>query len=93
MEDDHFAVQVLTLDEHLGARRSAAAGDDEDDDGDGDDASASAAANSVLIPVDSKERRSVLRSAGVEEINLWEKEECKQLRLSRPARFPLRLLG
>ena len=88
MEDDHFAVQVLTLDEHLAARRSItttadsgrSGGDIEDEEEDEED---EAASGSVLIPVDSKERRTVLRSAGVEEINLWEKEECKQLRLSR----------
>ena len=89
MEDDHFAVQVLTVDEHLAARRTAAAGansdvggDNDDDEEDMDD-DGEEATSAVLIPVDSKERRTVLRSAGVEEINLWEKEECKQLRLSR----------
>jgi hypothetical protein len=84
MEDDHFAVQVLTVDEHLAARHNnndatrREAVDDEDEDDD-----ESSTPTSVLIPVDSKERRSVLRAAGVDEINLWEKEECKQLRLSR----------
>lgn len=38
---------------------------------------------SILLPVDSKERRVLLRRAGVTEIDTREKEECRELRVSR----------
>ena len=38
---------------------------------------------SILLPVDSKERRVLLRRAGVLEIDSREKEECREVRLSR----------
>ena len=38
---------------------------------------------SILLPVDSKERRVLLRRAGVGEIDTREKEECREVRLSR----------
>ena len=51
MEDDHFAVEVVSIEDHIVERRT------EVEDGD----------VNVLMPVDSKERRVVLRGAGVEE--------------------------
>ena len=38
---------------------------------------------SILLPVDSKERRVLLRRAGVAEIDTREKEECREMRVSR----------
>ncbi len=75
MENDHFFVEVSSLDEHLSQKRSLEPDSRGESVEDGD--------VNVLLPVDSKERRLVLREAGVEEIDPGEKEECKQLRLSR----------
>ena len=70
MEDDHFAVEVLSLEDHLAVRRGDGPEDGED-------------SLNLLLPVDSKERRAVLRASGVEDIEVWEKEECRELRVSR----------
>jgi len=97
MEDDHYGVEVFTIDEHASERRKESReamlrgdsegpstsimseptshGDQEDEED----------YTSILIPVDSKERRVVLRRAGVTEIDVKEKEECRELRTSRQA--------
>ena len=85
MEDDHYGVEVFTIDEHASERRKESReailrgdsegpstsimseptshGDQEDEED----------YTSILIPVDSKERRVVLRRAGVTEIDVKEK--------------------
>ena len=86
MEDDHFAVEVLTLEQHLAERRGAGSLPLTFNlDADGSEAGTVATAGglmmdngngtlvgedslNLLLPVDSKQRRSVLRQAGVEEI-------------------------
>jgi len=99
MEDDHYGVEVLTIDEHASERRrernELAA--EEDPEGQGPAISTSPEVSShtdqeeeedftsILLPVDSKERRVVLRRTGVSEIDVKEKEECRELRTSRQA--------
>ena len=95
MEDSHDTIEVLTVDEHATERwrESKEVGnsngessdqhviktsetnptDHEDDDD----------FTSILLPVDSKERRVLLRRSGVAEIDTKEKEECRELRVSR----------
>jgi len=94
MEDDHYGVEVLTIDEHAAERRkeSREAMMGEGLEGSGTSYSSEATSqddeedfSSILIPVDSKERRVVLRRAGVPEIDVKEKEECRELRTSRQA--------
>ena len=76
MEDDHFSVEVLSIDEHLAERRGGGEADTSREDREEGEVN-------LLLPVDSKERRTVLREAGIEDIDPTEKEACKQLRLSR----------
>lgn len=97
MEDDHYGVEVFTIDEHASERRkqSREAITGEDYEGPGTSIIPEATSHgdqeeeedftSILIPVDSKERRVVLRRAGVSEIDVKEKEECRELRTSRQA--------
>jgi len=94
MEDNHYGVEVLTIDEHAAERRKesreAMMGDGSE--GPGTSFSSEPTSqddeedfSSILIPVDSKERRVVLRRSGVPDIDVKEKEECRELRTSRQA--------
>ena len=96
MEDSHDTIEVLTVDEHaaerwreskeIGNTNGESSSDqhviktsetnptDHEDDDD---------FTSILLPVDSKERRVLLRRSGVAEIDTKEKEECRELRVSR----------
>ena len=96
MEDDHYGVEVYTIDEHASERRKesreAMAGEESEGPGTSiipepnhRDQEDEEDFTSILIPVDSKERRVVLRRAGVPEIDVKEKEECRELRSSRQA--------
>ena len=94
MEDTHDSIEVLTVDEHAAERwresreQAVMAVSDPSqpviktsetvltDQEEGDFAS-------ILLPVDSKERRVLLRRSGVQEIDTKEKEECRELRVSR----------
>ena len=93
METRHHSQEVASLDQHAADRWSssrettsselelpvirtservgAGEGEDESD------------FTSLLLPVDSKERRVLLRRAGVVEIDTREKEECREVRLAR----------
>jgi len=95
MEDSHDTIEVLTVDEHAAERwreskdMGSTNGDSNDhhviktsetnptDHEEDDDFT------SILLPVDSKERRVLLRRSGVAEIDTKEKEECRELRVSR----------
>ena len=92
MEESHHSVEVVTVDQHAEDRWRAdretlvleqeqpvvrtserVVGEDEDE----------TDFTSILLPVDSKERRVLLRRSGVAEIDTSEKEECRDLRVSR----------
>ena len=94
MDDTHDNIEVVTVDEHAAerwreSREVVTAGvsaedhviktaetvpTDQEEGGD---------YSSILLPVDSKERRVLLRRSGVQEIDTREKEECRELRVSR----------
>ena len=93
MEDSHDNIEVLTVDEHAAERwresKEVGAGPSEASDTpviktsetcDNEDESDF---TSILLPVDSKERRVLLRRSGVSEIDTKEKEDCRELRVSR----------
>ena len=93
MEDSHDNIEVLTVDEHAAERwresKEVVAGPSEATDApviktsetcDNEDESDF---TSILLPVDSKERRVLLRRSGVAEIDTKEKEDCRELRVSR----------
>ena len=90
MEDQHYGVEVVTVDEHAADRRresreaelEGVEGEveaEEEEEEEGEDFT------SILLPVDSKERRVVLRRAGTQDIDTREKEECREVRASRQA--------
>ena len=94
MEAAHHSAEVMSLDQHAARRwqlsreplvttdqgpvirTSEAVPSDTDQGEEGD-------FTSILLPVDSKERRVLLRRAGTTEIDTREKEECRELRVSR----------
>merc|ERR1719422_91433 len=95
MEDSHDTIEVLTVDEHA-AERWRESKDVGSTNGDSSDHHVIKTSEtnptdheedddftSILLPVDSKERRVLLRRSGVAEIDTKEKEECRELRVSR----------
>ena len=95
MEESHHSLEVASLEQHAADRWSSSreteslpqdpeqpvirtservGGEEGEDESD---------FTSILLPVDSKERRVLLRRAGVGEIDHSEKEECREVRLAR----------
>ena len=95
MEESHHSLEVASLEQHAADRWSSSreteslpqdpeqpvirtservGGEEGEDETD---------FTSILLPVDSKERRVLLRRAGVAEIDHGEKEECREVRLAR----------
>ena len=94
MEETHHSCELMNLDQHAAKRwresrepvivsegpvirTSEAIMSDTDQVGEEGDFT------SILLPVDSKERRVLLRRSGIQEIDTREKEECRELRVSR----------
>ena len=92
MEDAHDTAEVLSVDQHA-ARRWRESRDPGPGEAEAPVIRTSEAVpgepgeeadfTSIVLPVDSKERRVLLRRAGVAEIDVREKEECRELRVSR----------
>ena len=94
MEDTHHSCEELSLDQHAAKRwresrepvivsEGPIIRTSEAIVGDTDPAGEEGDFISILLPVDSKERRVLLRRSGLQEIDTREKEECRELRVSR----------
>ena len=94
MEETHHSCEELSLDQHATkrwreSRKPGIVGEgpvirtSEAIMSDTDQAGEEGDYISILLPVDSKERRVLLRRSGTMEIDTREKEECRELRVSR----------
>ena len=92
MEETHHSLEEASLDQHAADRwrasRETSSSDMEQpviktSERVGEEGEDETDFTSILLPVDSKERRVLLRRAGVGEIDTREKEECREVRQSR----------